>query len=100
MQGADDALVGLEGARRVARLGLQRRKPHIARGQFSRVERRCRARLGGAAAATRVVDAREPAARGATRVFRGSPTDGARAIADPVLAEARERVGLVGSARG
>jgi electron transfer flavoprotein beta subunit len=38
--------------------------------------------VGGAAASTRVLAAREPAARGATRVFRGSADEGARAIAD------------------
>lgn len=38
--------------------------------------------VGGAAASTRVLTAREPAARGVTRVFRGSADEGARAIAD------------------
>ena len=45
VQGADDALVSLEGARRVARLGLQRGQPHIARGELGRMECRRSARL-------------------------------------------------------
>jgi len=38
--------------------------------------------VGGAGASTRVLAAREPAARGTTRVFHGPPDDAARAIAD------------------
>jgi electron transfer flavoprotein beta subunit len=36
--------------------------------------------FGGAAASTEVIDSRRPPARGATRVVRGSPDDGAREI--------------------
>ena len=44
--------------------------------------------VGGAAATTRVLSVREPAARATTRVFRGSADEGAHAIAD-LLVERR-----------